>query len=43
MLITGIPLVINLSYGSNNLLSYPNIKYNRDYNEVAGIGNEGDS
>jgi len=41
------PVVINISYGSNNLLGLSNIntsrRYNRGYCEVAGAGDEGDT
>jgi len=41
------PVVINISYGSNNLLGLSNIntsrRYNRGYCEVAGAGDEGDA
>ena len=41
------PIVINISYGSNNLLGLTNINtsryYERGYCEVAGAGDEGDA
>ncbi len=41
------PIVVNVSYGSNNLLGLTNVNtsryYNRGYCEVAGAGNEGDT
>ena len=41
------PVVINISYGSNNLLGLTNTNtsryFNRGYCEVAGAGNEGDT
>jgi subtilisin family serine protease len=41
------PIVINISYGSNNLLGLTNINttryYERGYCEVAGAGDEGDT
>ena len=41
------PVVINISYGSNNLMELSNIntsrRYNRGYCEVAGAGDEGDA